>query len=247
MDRRNLNWITWGFVGATVLVIALMLSTTLRRTAYITLPETSQNSSQTTDTEDFSENALTSITVTPDTVQAAIATLSRPEHYRRTVTVEQFWNGGSGAYETNVSVSGSWTRMDRMMPDGQTKHTILGEDTVYIWYNQESDVYSAPRGNFSADHEQTIPTYEEILELEPDLITVADFRKISDADCIYVETGEDSAGYRFRYWVSVDTGLLTVAEKLVHEEPVYRMASLFVDQVTSTESDFVLPDGTSLL
>lgn len=247
MDKRNLNWITWGFVGVTVLIIALMLGSTLRRTSHITLPETSESSGQASDVPSASGGALTVVEVAPDTVQAAIATLSRPQNYCRTVTVEQFWDGGSGAYETSVTVNGPWTRIDRTMPDGRVRHTIIGEENVYIWYNYETDVYTAPVGEFSADNEQTIPTYEDILELPTETIAVADFRTISDVDCIYVETTSDSAGYVLRYWVSVDTGLLTVAEKLQKEEPVYRMASLIVDQATSTETEFVLPDGTHLL
>lgn len=247
MDKRNLKWITWGFVAVTVLIVALMLSTTLRRTSHITLPGTEQSPDQTVDDPAVPGDALTVVEVAPETVQSAIATLDRPERYRRTVTVEQFWDGGSGAYETTVTVSGPWTRTDRTMPDGQVRHTILGEAAVYIWYNQERNVYTAPAGTFSADNEQTIPTYEDILLLPVEEIAVADFRTISDVDCIYVETTANEAGAVMRYWVSVDTGLLTVAEKVMEEEPLYRMASLTADQGADVESEFVLPDGTNLL
>lgn len=69
--------------------------------------------------------------------------------------------------------------------------------------------------------EQAIPTYEEILALPPETITQADYRTVSDVRCIYVETAEDEWGYTQRYWVSVDTGLLVVAERLYDGEPVY--------------------------
>lgn len=246
MDKRNLNWIIWGFVAATVLIVALMLSATLHRTSRITLPGTEQTPGQAADGSAVSGDALTVIEVTPETVQAAIATLSRPATYRRTITVEQFWDGGSGTYETTVAVHGSWTRTDRTMPNGQVRHVVLGKERVYIWYNQEREIYSAAAGTFSADNEQTIPTYEEILELPVKSIVVADFRTVSDVDCIYVETTPDESGYVMCYWVSVDTGLLTVAEKLWDGEPVYRMAGLTVDSGGQEEA-FVLPDGTSLL
>ena len=144
-------------------------------------------------------------------------------------------------------VNGAWTRIDRSMPDGRIRHTITGDENVYIWYNHEDEVYSTAAGNISADNEQTIPTYEDILELPVEMIVAADYRMISDIDCIYVETAEDTAGYVLRYWVSVDTGLLTVAEKLLEEEPVYRMASLSVEQGITMEMDFTLPDGTVLI
>ena len=247
MDKRNLNRITWFFVCATVLVVALVLGNTLRRTAYITLPETQQETHAPSDAPGISGNALTVVEVRPDTVQAAIATLERPESYRRNVTVEQFWEGGSGVYETAVTACGSWTRTDRTMPDGRVRHTITGEDTVYIWYNRETDVFKASAGGISADREQSIPTYEEILLLPTEMITVADFRTISDVNCIYVETAEDESGYTLRYWVSVETGLLTVAEKLQGGEPVYRMASLNVEEIEPPAEQFTLPDGTVLI
>ena len=85
------------------------------------------------------------------------------------------------------------------------------------------------------------------MELPPEQISTADYRTISGVDCIYVETVEDDGGYVLRYWVSVDTGLLTMAEKLECGTTVYRMAALSVDQTSVTEDSFRLPDGTSVL
>lgn len=246
MDRRNLNWITWCFLVVTVLIVALMLASTLRRTTHITLPETGETPGYTTDMPNVSGDALTVVEVTPATVQTAVATLARPQHYRRTVTVEQFWDGGSGTYETTVQVHGPWTRTDRVMPDGRVRHTIIGTETAYIWYDNDIRVYQASAGSVSADQEQTIPTYEDVLELSTEHIVTADFRTISDVECIYVETAEDETGYALRYWVSVDTGLLVVAERLLHGEPAYRMASLAVDLTEPAVWDFTLPDGTAL-
>ena len=45
----------------------------------------------------------------------------------------------------------------------------------------------------------------------------------------------------------MDTGLLVQAEKLLGEETVYRMTSLYVDQTEYDASRFTLPDGTVLL
>ena len=67
-----------------------------------------------------------------DSVQTAVATLARPQAYRRTVTVEQLWKGGSGSYEVAVAVRGEWTRTDRTMPDGRVRHTITGPEQVSI-------------------------------------------------------------------------------------------------------------------
>lgn len=247
VDKRNLNWFTWGFMILMVVVVALMLSGILRRDSGIVLPDT--HSTQDTPEEDSETdgNALTVVEVVPETVQAAIATLARPEQYRRTVSVQQLWTGGSGTYEVAVTVSGGWTRTDRTMPDGRVRHTVTGAEESYIWYNNERKVYTAPTGTISADHEQSIPTYEEVLELPVEAITAADYRVISGVNCIYVETKEDASGYVRHYWVSVDSGLLVAAEQLLEEEPVYRMTALTLDQTAPSAGDFTLPDGRVLL
>ncbi len=244
MDKQWLNRITMAFLAVTVLAVVLMLGGTLGRTPHITLPDSSPLPGQTAG--DKTGQVLTVVEITPETVQTAIATLSRPEEYRRTVTVEQFWAGGSGIYETAVSVSGGWTRTDRTLSSGRTRHTLTDGEVTHIWYDGE-EARTLPAGNISADNEQTIPTYEDILALPPGLIVLADYREISGVNCVYVETAADSRGYVLRYWVGADTGLLVASERLLGGETVYRMAALALDQNGPAAADFILPDGTVLL
>ena len=76
-----------------------------------------------------------------------IETLTRPRQYSRVIRVEQLWDGGSGSFETTVTVSGRWTRTDRSLSDGQVRHTITDGEITYIWYGSESSVYSACGGH----------------------------------------------------------------------------------------------------
>ena len=177
MDKRWRSRITAAFLAVTVLVIAVMLSGTLHRTSHITLPSSEQAPGHAAVTGD----ALTVVEVTPETVQTAIATLSRPQEYRRTVTVEQLWAGGSGTYETEAAVSGGWTRTDRTLAGGRVRHAITDGETTYIWYDSEINVRVVPAGGISADNEQTIPTYEEILKLPVEAIAAADYREENGA------------------------------------------------------------------
>ena len=243
--KRTQKLVTWGIVVLVVLVVLLMLVSNLRRSSRVILPDTS------TDTENSAEqpvegSTLTVVEVTPETVQAAIATLHRPEAYSRSVTVEYLWSGGSRSVEMNVFVSGGWSRTDRTMPDGQVRHTVTNGETTYIWYNDENEFFSGPAGTVTPDMEQAIPTYEDVLSLPVEEIAQADYRMVSDVRCIYVETAEDDWGYTQRYWVSVDTGLLVVAERLQEGETVYRMASLTADKSVPDAGTFTLPDGTVL-
>ena len=149
--------------------------------------------------------ALSVVSVTPETVQSAIATLARPDAYRRTVTLEQIWSGGSGTVEVEVSVRDGWTRTDKSLPGGQVRHAVTDGEETYIWYDGEKTAFTVPAGDISADDEQGIPTYEDVLELPEETIAAADHRMISGMDCIYVETAADSDGYVLRYWVELDT------------------------------------------
>lgn len=245
MDKRNLNWITWSFIVGTVIVVVMMLMNTLHSPEHIILPDTTATSDQIAENPGTDRDALTVVEIASETVQSAIATLSRPEAYRRTVTVEQFWSTGSGSYETTVTVSGGWTRMDRTMPDGRVRHSIIGPEETCVWYNNESEIYRSAVEVVSADNEQCIPTYEDILDLPVEAISTADYRVLSDIRCIYVEASEENS--QLCYWVSVDTGLLVAAEKLLDGERVYRMEALTVDQAEPAATEFTLPDGTSLL
>ena len=245
MDKKHMNWVTWSFVILTVLVVGMMLMNTMRRPSDITLPDTTVKTDQITNESEQDNNALTVVEISPDTVQSAIATLSRPESYKRTVTLEQFWGNTSGSYEITATVSGSWTRTDRTMPDGRIRHCISSPESVYIWYNNEQEIYTGLPGEITADHEQSIPTYEEILDLPLEEITTADYRCVSDVNCIYVEASDSLK--TLRYWVSVETGLLVAAEKLVNQETVYRMGALTVELTETSPAEFTLPTGEQLI
>jgi len=247
MNRRKIGTLTAaGFAFLIVLIVALLLRNGLRRSSHIVLPDLSVAASQSAESSGTEAEAITPVTVTPQTVQAAIQSLHRPDSYRRTITIERLWDGGSGTSEISAAVSDGWTRLDSTLSSGQMRHVITDGKETYIWYNQDTEYYHGPAGDISADQEQGIPTYEDILDLSPEQIVTADYRTISGVNCIYVETGEDENGYSLRYWVSVDTGLLAVAERLEDGTTVYRMGSLALDSTAPTTADFSLPDGTIL-
>ncbi len=248
MDKRKLNWITWAVLAVAIAAAALMLGGTLNRTAHITLPPSDPPRDPAAG-DGGGKSGVTVVEISPETVQAAIGSLSRPENYGRNVTVEYFWPNGGGTLEIYTIVRGPWTRVDRGLPDGTTRISITNGEETHIWYGYDShaEVVSVPAGEFSADTEQSIPTYEDILALPVEDIALADYRPLDTLTCIYVETASDSAGYATRYWVSVENGLLVQAERILGEDAVYRMTSLYVDETEYDASRFTLPDGTVLL
>lgn len=248
MNKRKIGKFTAaGFAALILLVVAILLSNGLRRSSRIVLPDMTQQADGSAAPAEGGGNTVAPVTVTPKTVQLAIESLHRPERYRRTITAERLWDGGSGTTRVTVSVDGGWTRTDSTPEGQQTRHTLTDGTSTYIWYGGQSRAYRCAAGAFSADEEQGIPTYEDVLALPVSQIETADYRSLSGVNCIYVETGEDENGYVMRYWISVDSGLLAAAEWLENGATIYRMAAPGLDAAGPTTADFTLPDGTVLI
>lgn len=194
------------------------------------------------------EGMAVQVEVTPQTVQDIIGkTLSRYRSYSRTVQVD-YLRGGEviGSLSAAVTVDDGWTRVDLTSQSG-VEHTIVGEDVRYRWYHNDTEYAQIPAGESSGDLAQHLPTYEDVLALDPKEITAATYESRGGVACIYVEVAEDELGYLERYWVSVESGLLVSAETVKGDEVVYRMTAYQVDSpLVNAGSSFTLPDGTVL-
>lgn len=219
-----------------ILIAFLMLRNGSRRSTRITLPEQSSAAND-ADGQEVSMDTLRTVTVTPETVQAAVATLSRPDSYRRTLTVERFWAEGSGSVTVEQCAANGWTRTDTPAANGELRHSLTDGVTTYIWYGDSTRYYTASAGQISADDEQSIPSYEDLLSLPVEEILTADYRTLSGINCIYVETTSE-----VRYWIAVDTGLLAAAES----GSAWRVSGLELSDNAPATEDFTLPDGTIL-
>jgi hypothetical protein len=246
MGKRQFHAISVGFLALIVLVVALLMTNSLRRSSHIVLPDPTTQSSSAGSSSSQENDAVVKIEITAKTVQDAIRTLSRPDSYLRTLTVENLWSGGSGTIQVTAAVSGGLTRTDMTQADGRVRHAITDGKKTYIWYDAGKVYYTGSAGDISADEEQHIPTYEEILRMNVSRIATADYRTFSEEDCIYVETRADEDGYVQRYWVSVGSGLLIGAEKLQDGKIIYRMTAQPTETELPDSADFTLPDGTVL-
>lgn len=196
------------------------------------------------------------VRTTPETVQNIIATLTRPENYARTVTVEMATGSDqAGSFTASVLVDGAWTSIEltqSFQPMG-TQYTIVytapesGEGKLYRWYAGSTEVKTWPVGERGADLAQHIPTYEDVLALDRDAIVDANYVTRDGVPCVYVETAVDDLGYLERYWVSTDNGLLIASETVKDDVVVMRMRSTEAEVLQAAEKDrFTLPDGTVL-
>lgn len=245
MKKRRGSLIGAAFAVLIAIVFFFLLRLTAHRPPEVVLPETGDAQSDGDVIRDEGHSAIQRVEVTPETVQRVIERLARPDNYSRTLSIERYWSGGSGLTYAAVFVADGWTRVDVAEDGGETRHVINGDGRSWIWYGSDERVFTGTAA-LSADEEQSIPTYEEILLLETERIAAADYRMFDGVNCIYVETAPDALGYIDCYWVSVDSGLLSAAERRDGNRLIYRMRSLEADMGGVEEDEFRLPNGELL-
>lgn len=234
--------------AAIVLFFALLVFFTVRlgthRPPAVELPQLDQSERGDVSRQEGTE-AVRRVEVTPETVQLVIERLARPANYSRALSIERFWSGGSGSAAVQAFTAGGWTRADLTISGAETRHSITNGAESWIWYGGEGRVFTGSAA-LSADEEQSIPTYEDILRLEPEQIAIADYRTLETVNCIYVATAPDASGYSERFWIAVENGLLVASERWQGDTLVWRMTGLTVERDTVDAAPFTLPNGTVL-
>ena len=185
------------------------------------------------------------VEVTTQTVQGVVATLARPSSYFRTLTVETFWAGGSSSTQVQVWADGGWLHSVQTLPSGAVRHDLTDGDTLYYWYDGAQQYQTAPADERSSDLAQRIPTYETVLELDPEDILSAGYETRGELPCVFVEV--KGARQLRRFWISVENGLLVSAETEEEGQLIYRMTAYSpVQTPCPADGSFALPDGEVL-
>ena len=243
MERKNRNIMV--ILIALVIAVAVFSSFAVdffSATPVITLPPVTASAAPTPSSGPTASGVIR-VEVTPQTVQNVIATLSRPSSYYREIIVT--YTGG-GSIHSSQWVDGGWTKTDTSLPGGVSRHSVVGEGTVYWWYGSGQSWLSAPADGHSADVDGArIPTYEDVLSLDPADIQEADYQVKDGLECIYVAVGEGT-DHSARYWVSVESGLLTAAELTEGGTVVLSMTATAAERPVAEGTVFALPDGTVL-
>lgn len=239
MDQKN----------RTILVIAIAITVlaavfvsfglpSLMGVPEVTLPDLSQ--------EGTGENReFLPVEVTTDTVQSVIATLNRPDSYYRELTVTLSWNGGSASDQIRIWADGGYVKT-AVTTGGTTQYRLVGDGTLYLWYAGDRTWKETRLGDSAADLAQRIPTYEDVLKLDPARINAAGYETRNGKDCIYVEVRDEDLNSLDRYWIETATGLLCGAETQENGRTVYEMTATALRAPLEDGVSFALPDGTVL-
>ncbi len=178
--------------------------------------------------------------LTTENVQSVLAELNRAESYSCTVTIEDFWDGGSSTSELQVWVSGGRTRI-RSAIGGSTRNVLVSDGMLYIWSDSISGVYAEPYSG-SADAWMRSITYEDVLDVPVENILSAGYQQYSGIDCIHCRYTDPETGYINVIYVAVGSGLLMGAETY-DGSLIYRMDATTFELGTPDESLFEAPES----
>ncbi len=245
---------TLALLIAAIIIMAVFSSFTfnflLNKTPQVTLPSVTTGTTGGDSSAPGSEgDGSIMVDVTPQTVQSIIATLSRASSYSRTFTIERFWGeDDSSLTAVKVWADSGYTRIESTLLAGRVQYVLVNDSSFYLWYSGSGNSYlSGPADELSADLAQSIPTYEDVLKLDPDTISSTDCEEKDGFPCIYVEVNEDEFGYLVRYWIDLKSGLLVYSETLKNGTVVYRMSGCSaIESPCPSSASFALPDGTKL-
>lgn len=234
-----------------IILIAVLYSFGLnffRSTPEIVVADPNVSSAQPVDPDGFGEQGGITVAVTPETVQSIIASMSRYKSYSRTVEIWYGWGTGqSGKVTAQVYADNGWSRCDTVLASGMTEHSITGDGTLWFWYDDGTAYVEEPAQQQTEDLMQHIPTYEDVLALDPASIMDCGYEIKDGASCIFVEAKRSEFPYTERYWIAVGSGLLIAAETEKNGGVVYAMSSGDIASPMSSDGDvFSLPDGTVL-
>lgn len=241
MKKRSI--IFYILIVAVIGVIAFLLIRLAPGAATDTPPVVLATPAVTDPTADSSVGGggVQTVEVTPETVQAVIACLSRAESYSRTMTVETFWSGGSDSREVQVWVHGGSTKITVDQDGSPTKHVLIKDGERWIWYSDSTQVYHGAAGDSDADEYQSLLTYEDILKLDVSRILEAGYDDYEGEGCVFVRYVQGELGYESLCRISMDAGLPVSWETYDGETLIYRMSSSPIELSTPDDGVFAEP------
>ena len=185
--------------------------------------------------------------VTPETVQAVVSTLSRPDSYSRRLLVSSFWEGGSQTWQVQVWQKTGATRIRIVSPETEEaeRNLLLEDGELQIWYGEGPETFrTEAEQERAADLLQMLPSYEDLLDADPAQIEEAGYVNLYGAWRIMAAVREKPTEYLMIYYVSIETGLLEAAERRDGDRTIYRMTAEQADLAAPEDEVFQLPTNS---
>ncbi len=154
------------------------------------------------------------VKINPDNVQQVISSMSRQEEYSAKLSVSLFWTGGSSESLRDIYSKNGYVCVVSGNSEGfPEKYVIYGNNYYFSWLNGNDHFYQGASGVSTPDDIQSVPTYENLVNLPKDNISSAGYNVWNGFHCISVETTVNELDYRDIYRISLENGLLVGFER----------------------------------
>ena len=133
-------------------------------------------------------------------------------------------------------------------PESYYRQLTVGlywDGKLRLWYAGDKTWKETSTQAETADLAQRIPTYEDVLALDPEKITSAAYEQKNDKSCIFVEIDNGQDGVD-RYWIDTESGLLCAAESSSEDRITYEMTEIQLTTPLAAGVTFTLPNGMVL-
>jgi len=190
------------------------------------------------------------VEITRYNVQSVLATLDRADYYSREIRQTRFWSDGAGSASTTADI---WATPDTLrIRWANGENVILSSDTYTLWHEGRTPItrpVTAAMGESLTqilDEFQGIPSYETVLDLDPEQIIRAGYTRklVGDTEryVIYLAVQTNPLGYVDYFYIELHSGLLVEMETWDGHTLVYRIETTFLDLSSPPEDAFLLPE-----
>jgi hypothetical protein len=246
MNKKNAKLASWAAVLTAVLVLFTLFYMFRREGGNpgINLPpELDELSGVVRSAEEIASAGaleLELIDITRENAAILIAALPRSDMYSGVGMTVVYGGGKSLTRIHHIHTLDGYMSIERYDEDGELlDKMIYTPEKVYMWLNEQ--MLEIARGAFSIDAAVLMPTYEDILDIEPeDIIGVKYMR---DADVPHVWLRANIASMEIEYWVDLESGLLTHAIARQNGEVAWEFNLLELNTERPDDDLFLLPSG----
>ena len=205
--------------------------------------------------QDLTGGPAIGVEITPENVQAVIATLQRAEIYSRLVVQTHYWDRGEASSDRTAEIWHTPEVLRIRWENGE--NMIITPEAYFLWFGAGRLITRPITPGLGEnldrvlDQFQGIPSYETVLELDPEQIIRAGYtQRTIDGEsryAIYVAVETAVLGYLSYYYICLTTGLLIETVTFDGDAPVYRLVTIQLTLEPPGPDTFLLPDGTDPL
>ncbi len=234
------------FVIAAAVFVILRSNGSGRASGSIILPQSLQEDVFGEDIAVKNTRNAEEIVIDAGNVKSVISTLLRPEQYEMESQIFYYFPDGAESLTTRVYSKDGNQRIIVSDSEGSVlKNVLLTLEDMFIWGEDEQNVYKGKRGMTMADDEALIPSYEIITEIPDEEIRSAGIETFENRLCISVERKEKDTGIEQSFYVDVGSGLLYAFFAYENGDPIYEMHRESLVTGNVPDALFALPQGAA--